>query len=790
MIDSSQLPFKIILKLLDNSVLEFEVTASTKVAQLKFLIKLKTKIPKFQQRLLFSGKLLNDNDSLSLYNINEGQSIHLLILQENQLGHPPRSESPETQIVPASPMIPAMDSPATPFRSQVVQGIFRNLNNSMGNQLQKRQQLVQQRHFGFLVNEKESCEIVRQNLLTISHLFQSRKMPFLSEYPLIEPIVSENEAIQKLNSVNLILPQKNSVELHAQKMKDPSITIISKTKPNYSLKQTETQNSHKELELIRITNSSTKKTNIGIPKIPTETSCFLAQPTDSVDNQDQQPNLNESTEQIQIHATPKTDPNKDKSTTNSKQLAVEESSEALSSPLHVQRFADSSQKNVSEINQRILEELVRNPFHPIGKDLQVGQWVDVMDETGCWKDGEIIGYDKHGWRVHYNGLSRDKDEWLSRCSPRLAPFHSHTVQKEDCLFMSPVPKKKLDGDLSESAVACVHVRDLLYQALGQIETAGQLLNELAEILDSRPPQSKIEILEIENEERYLKQQNTFSNKLNDNFSVKLQINDFLNEKRKDETVSMKSLKFQNNENEILKLKKNKREMSPNSMKSQFSNEHNFLPDHEIEELIEEERSIESNYIQKIIHQDQLTRKTIEKRIRAQQLAPLLDRLGRAMVDLAPHLAMLGSLYSTGHQQNPDFAGLSTATLDGGSIFSNTITGIYDRFLNLQRSSLFPVSTTNISQIFGDGAQFKNRRKNSNANISAENGFTADKFLFFQVPVLLNPGEVSLIENSASYFQNEAFVDLHINAVVRNKHLRNSSFGIQTEEEDEIPIEKF
>lgn len=40
--------------------------------------------------------------------------------------------------------------------------------------------------------------------------------------------------------------------------------------------------------------------------------------------------------------------------------------------------------------------------------------------------------------------------------------------------------------------------------------------------------------------------------------------------------------------------------------------------------------------------DMISKRENERQMKAAQLAPLLDRMGRIMIDLAPHVAMIGN----------------------------------------------------------------------------------------------------------------------------------------------------
>ena len=57
----------------------FDVTAyhQDTIAVLKAKIQVKTNIPVDQQRLIYAGKTVNDDNTLSVFNIREGEVLHL-----------------------------------------------------------------------------------------------------------------------------------------------------------------------------------------------------------------------------------------------------------------------------------------------------------------------------------------------------------------------------------------------------------------------------------------------------------------------------------------------------------------------------------------------------------------------------------------------------------------------------------------------------------------------------------------------------------------------------------------
>ncbi len=145
----------------------------------------------------------------------------------------------------------------------------------------------------------------------------------------------------------------------------------------------------------------------------------------------------------------------------------------------------------------------------------------------------------------------------------------------------------------------------------------------------------------------------------------------------------------------------------------------------------------------------------------------MDRLGRSMMDLAPHVAMMGSDFidaiSFLNSNN-----LSTTTLNGSTNSVNNL-GIFNRFNRNSNSYTFTPTNLNsnyFSQI-------------NPTNPDQRNGLVSLTPLVFQIPVILNPGEILSIGSSSDPFVGECNVDLHIHAVVKKPKIQWKHQGNQT-----------
>jgi ubiquitin-large subunit ribosomal protein L40e len=75
----SAMAMDIFVKLLTGKTITITPDPTTTIAQVKELIQNKEGIPPSQQRLVFCGKTMADDQTLSSYNIQKEQTIHLVV---------------------------------------------------------------------------------------------------------------------------------------------------------------------------------------------------------------------------------------------------------------------------------------------------------------------------------------------------------------------------------------------------------------------------------------------------------------------------------------------------------------------------------------------------------------------------------------------------------------------------------------------------------------------------------------------------------------------------------------
>ncbi len=126
-----------------------------------------------------------------------------------------------------------------------------------------------------------------------------------------------------------------------------------------------------------------------------------------------------------------------------------------------------------------------------------------------------------------------------------------------------------------------------------------------------------------------------------------------------------------------------------------------------------------------------------------------------MIDLSPHIAMM-SADSNLYCNSNDFS----SAYNGSR--SNACVGLFERFTDVPTQN--NLQTQYFSQI--NLTQVHNRT----------NKLVSDKPVIFQVPVMLNPGEILSIGNTNDPFIGEGNVNLHINAVVKNNNKKSYCIG--------------
>ena len=188
------------IKTLNNKIFDFSLPKNITILELKNNIMERMEVPICKQRIVYKGKLMQNNKTLESYNIQSGQILHLIAKVEERLATNTSSQSskekiPETMrrgiyinpdqntsttqnlnpIYERSPSRASSHDSETDEMQQneVIAGILRTLRDSSMNRPNYRRRLMQQRILGFNVSAQESTEVLRQNLITLSQLSQS-----------------------------------------------------------------------------------------------------------------------------------------------------------------------------------------------------------------------------------------------------------------------------------------------------------------------------------------------------------------------------------------------------------------------------------------------------------------------------------------------------------------------------------------------------------------------------------------------------------------------------------------
>jgi len=73
----------------------------------------------------------------------------------------------------------------------------------------------------------------------------------------------------------------------------------------------------------------------------------------------------------------------------------------------------------------------------------VGQWLDVKDTVNQWLEATVMDVRANSLFIHYNGWPTRWDEWIDADSSRLAPFRTRTLHSASAPFNSPSPNNRV-----------------------------------------------------------------------------------------------------------------------------------------------------------------------------------------------------------------------------------------------------------------------------------------------------------------------------------------------------------
>ena len=69
----------------------------------------------------------------------------------------------------------------------------------------------------------------------------------------------------------------------------------------------------------------------------------------------------------------------------------------------------------------------------------IGQWIDVLDTIEQWLEATVVRTEREFILIHYNGWPQRWDEWLHVDSPRIAPFRTRSQHTTQPLALCPLP---------------------------------------------------------------------------------------------------------------------------------------------------------------------------------------------------------------------------------------------------------------------------------------------------------------------------------------------------------------
>ena len=371
------------------------------------------------------------------------------------------------------------------------------------------------------------------------------------------------------------------------------------------------------------------------------------------------------------------------------------------------------------------------PFDLGRRRWRLGQWLDVKDTVNKWLEAEIIDMREDSIKVHYNSWAARWDEWIDLSSERLAFFRSKTVQPLATFYMSPVPAHALTGSPARLQPPLRSLRETMAEALPLLrETAAAALDVAqgcaASLSAGSAEQSSASSAKFwERSPRPRVEARSVRVRPSSSF-------------RRTKTPSLRSARSNAQSMDILGLG--------------FGD-----PIDTGRVIIEESISGESDQAEEVEAESERSQKSADqpgrpcssvrppepraRLAKAAQLAPILDRLGRALIDLAPHFAAWGE----DEEVEPDLVDPEPAHL----LQPQTL-GIFSRFPFVEATHPQVVSPTT-------RLQFRPPRK-------------------IEQPIILTPGEAIVGAGLAHPIRQDCNIDLRLNVVMRsasNERGRNS-----------------
>ncbi|CDW74693.1 UNKNOWN [Stylonychia lemnae] len=268
-------------------------------------------------------------------------------------------------------------------------------------------------------------------------------------------------------------------------------------------------------------------------------------------------------------------------------LNQRESSEVIRQNIWQLRSIIESRNNYSESLEQMTEPSPANSqmkelpaFSLDNRKFEVGQWVDVKDTIDQWLEAQILEIRDNKVFVHYNGWGTRWDEWIEFSSPRLAAFRQYTVQNPRCNYLSPSPNIQPDALNFQSPSATNNeLGGMLNEMVAFMSETSKMIvnfNEQRDNLANQVSTPRDQMVSMRNEEEKKQQIDEFSSLME------------FDEERKQQ---------QNLGNSRIHIN------AGNTSNNRYA---------------------QADQNPQIIHN-------------AAQLAPVMDRLGRMLTDLAPHL---------------------------------------------------------------------------------------------------------------------------------------------------------
>lgn len=425
---------ELIIKTINNQSYMLKISKMASVIALKQMLKDSTAILEDRQRLIYRGRVLQDDSCLNDYQIGHGHILHMIARPEN-----------------FRELQEQASQSTTAQNEQTRSSSLLNIANQILQQQNSQSPLSMTTTQGSIIPTNDnSLEHVRQGFLTIHTLLST-----INSYEQI-PFFDSNEQFP-IHDTNDDENDFHEYQEHVQDSKENKKYL---SEEDYDFRCDSNYNSDKtnynDLNQIRHRNNNMQ--SAGNNNYANIKSSHLKR-----GNRDDNSNNFESTSNRKLGSS--LSPNRYRLYNNSSNMSLKRKNNSPNS-----NSLSTMKSGGSEVDCK----------KRIYKKFFIGQWLDVKDTVAQWLEATVmdINYDENILFIHYNGWPVRWDEWLSLDSSRLAPFRSRTVHSANSSFSSPSPVSSV---LNAPKTGCDDLRSLLPEIALMLRRLQPLADTAAEL---------------------------------------------------------------------------------------------------------------------------------------------------------------------------------------------------------------------------------------------------------------------------------------------------------------------